>query len=110
MSTVPSIKKGDLLPIFRATLRDPSGQPAALAGATSVLFSMRNSETGAVKVSRRAATIVNTSTGEVSYSWQSGDTDTVGLFDIEWVAVYVGNKPMTYPGEGFNQIQISEGI
>lgn len=110
MSSIPTIKKGDLLPIYRAILRDPGGAVAPLAGASSVLFSMRNVETGQVKISRKAATIVSTSTGEVSYSWAAGDTDTAGTYEIEWVAIYLGSKPMTYPGDGFNQIEIVEGI
>lgn len=110
MSSIPTIKKGDLLPIYRAILRDPNGTIAPLAGASSVLFSMRHMDTGEVKVYRKAASIVSAVTGEVSYSWAAGDTDTPGVYEIEWVAIYLGSKPMTYPGDGFNQIEIAEGI
>lgn len=110
MSVVPTIKQGNLLPTLRAILRDPGGTPAPLAGAVGVFFSMKNEGTGAVTLYREPASIVNPATGEVEYAWKVGETDIAGSYNTEWVVVYPGPKPMTYPGDGFNSVVIAEGI
>lgn len=110
MSVVPTIKQGNLLPTLRAILRDPSGTPAPLAGAIGVYFSMKNESTGETVLYREAGTVINAATGEVSYQWKLGETDIPGSYVTEWVVIYPGPLPMTYPGDGFNSIVIAEGI
>lgn len=110
MSVVPTIKQGNLLPTYRAILRDPAGTPAPLGGATGVFFSMMSEETGETVLYREPATVVNPATGEVAYQWKAGETDDPGTYVTEWVVIYPGPLPMTYPGDGFNSIVISPGI
>lgn len=110
MTVVPTIKQGDLLPTFRAILRDPSGTPAPLASAIAVYFSMMSESTNETVLYREPATVVNTATGEVAYQWKVGETDVPGTYITEWVVIYPGPAPMTYPGDGFNSIVIAAGI
>lgn len=110
MTVVPTIKQGNLLPNLRAILRDPSGSPAPLASATGVYLSMMNESTGETVLYRELATVVNAATGEVAYQWKLGETDVPGTYVTEWVVIYPGPAPMTYPGDGFNSIVIAPGI
>ena len=112
MSTT-RMKQGDLLPVLTATLQQRVGTAAAtaidLTTATTVKFSMRDKATGTVVLSLAAATIVNAATGAVSYSWQTGDTATAGIYEAEW-QINFGALPLTVPNGDFDEIVILDDI
>ena len=67
----------------------------SLTGATAT-FSMKNVSTGTVKVSAGACSLGAT-TGQVTYSWASGDTDTVGKYYGEFRVTFGDGKKATFP-------------
>ena len=104
------IKQDDTSPSLAATLKDSDGNAVDLTGAT-VRFHMteRPSEGKTAKVDA-AANVDTAASGEVSYDWQSGDTDTVGLYNAEWEVTYSSGKIETFPADGYTVIEVTDDL
>ena len=89
-----NIKQNDTSPSLQATLKDASGTAIALTGA-SVRFHMKSLD-GTVKVDAAMA-ITNASGGVVQYNWQTGDTNTVGSYSVEFEVTYSDSTIETFP-------------
>ena len=89
-----NIKQNDTSPSLQAILKDASGTAISLTGA-SVRFHMKALD-GTVKVDA-AMTITDTSGGVVQYDWQTGDTDTVGSYSVEFEVTYGDSTIETFP-------------
>lgn len=97
--------KGDTYPRIRASLTQ-NGAPVNLSGAT-VAFKMRlNGRT----MVNDAADVVSASGGVVEYEWEPGDTDSVGMHEAFWVVTYSDETVQTFPGKGFNIVQIQQSV
>jgi hypothetical protein len=101
------IKQSDTLPIITATLIDQFGTVANLTGAT-VYFRMTNTFFG--NVINRTATVVSAVNGQVSYSWQSGDTNNTGVFNVQWFVVYGSGAQESYPQGFYSTVQIDPSL
>ncbi len=89
-----NIKQNDTSPSLQATLKDASGTAIVLTGA-SVRFHMKALD-GTVKVDA-AMTITDNLNGVVQYDWQTGDTDTVGSYSVEFEVTYSDSTIETFP-------------
>lgn len=89
-----NIKQNDTSPSLQATLKDASGTVIALTGA-SVRFHMKALD-GTVKVDA-AMTVTDNLNGIVQYDWQTGDTDTVGSYSVEFEVTYGDSTIETFP-------------
>jgi len=92
-----SIKQNDTSPSLQAILKDASQTPIDLTGAT-VMFHMKSVD-GTVKVDQQM-TITDDTGGVVQYDWQSGDTDTVGTYYVEFEVTYADASVETFPNNG----------
>jgi hypothetical protein len=105
------IKKGDLLPIITATLKDANNDPVDLTG-TSVKFIMRL--VGATTPKVNAAGVVDsnqvTNKGKVSYPWIAADTNAGGVYEAEWQVTFSGAKPETFPNDGYLVIKVMDEL
>lgn len=103
-----NIRQNDLSPAIQFALLPTS---VVLTGA-SVVFSMKNVDTGEVKISREAAIIVTeTVTPTVKYNWQVGDTDTPGLYKAEFEVTYSDATVETFPNDLENiSVRVTEEI
>lgn len=101
------LKRGDIFPKIRATLKDPTGAAIPLAG-TTVTFRMRLRGSAVVKVDAEAA-IIDADNGRVEYAWAGTDTDTSGLFNAEWSISFSGDAE-TVPNNGYVQILIVDTL
>jgi hypothetical protein len=101
------IKKGDLLPKITGTLVDSTGAAINLTGAT-VKLRMRLPGAASAKVDTAAA-VLSASAGTVEYTWASGNTDTVGVYNAEWVLTF-GSTLQTVPNNGFMQVVVGETL
>jgi hypothetical protein len=99
-------KVGNTLPVIRQTLKNDVGTVLDLTGAT-VQFRMR--EPGQALKVNRAAVVIDAPNGVVQYAWQTGDTDTAGLFSAEWAVTY-GSDVETVPADGFCKILIEPSL
>lgn len=99
------VKRGDLEPSISVVL-DDAGTPVDLTVATAVRFLMTDAA-GAVIVDR-AMTKGNQTTdpGLVTMAWQAADTDAAGVFSGEVEVMWPGNRPQTFPGNGYLNILI----
>jgi hypothetical protein len=98
-----SIKQNDTSPSLQATLKDASLSPVDLTGAT-VMFHMKSVD-GTVKVDQQM-TITDDTGGVVQYDWQSGDTDTVGTYYVEFEVTYADSSIETFPNNGNKVVSV----
>ena len=101
------IKQGDTLPLLEAQILKADGSALVLTGA-SVSFRMwrLNSRPAGSYFVDAAATIVDAATGRVRYSWQTGDTATVGQYAAEFVVVFPDLRQQTVPTEGYLAVSV----
>jgi len=87
------IKQNDTLPTLTAILKDPAGAAIDLSGST-VTFKMF---TEVASKTSATATIIDASTGSVSYQWSATDTNTAGIFLGEFEVVKSSGLKETFP-------------
>lgn len=97
--------KGDTKPPITGVIEDDDG--AYPLGGSEVRFYMRNEDTGEMVVDGAVATIVDAPNGKVKYELQEGDTDTVGLFETWFVAVFADGE-LSAPSAGNRPIEVTE--
>ena len=102
-----SIKQGDTLPPVAVTLMQNDGTVVNLSGLV-VDFQMRQRGVDDV-VLTGAAEIVSALGGTVKYDWSMGETDTIGLFDAEFVVTFLDGQ-QTYPTDGSIEIEIKPNL
>ncbi len=96
------IKRGDLLPVFTATLKDANGNPVDLTG-TTVKFIMRFVGATTAKVNAAAAVDPDqvNNKGKVTYAWTGTDTNTGGIVEAECPVTFPGGKTETFPSDRY---------
>lgn len=102
------MKQGDRLPALNVTATTSGDIAYNLTGA-SVVFNMRNTQDGTVKVNRAAATLVDGAAGTLRYEWGANDLDTVGLFECEFECTISG-KRLSVPSNGFILVRVLDDI
>jgi hypothetical protein len=108
INTVFFIKQGDLLPDIVMTALD-GDDPVSLTTALSARFIMRK---GTEVIVDSPVSILNqmTNLGQVSYSWEAGDTDIVGTYKAELEIMWPLNKPQTFPAKGYMTVVIGDDL
>lgn len=107
------IKQGDTGPDLTTVLLGATGAPVNLSAATGVTLSMQLAKHPRTLVLNDVAVaFAADATGAVTYEWQAGDTDVVGIYDIEWRATWAGAPPfvMTFPTDGFDKVIVNREI
>lgn len=98
-------KKGSTLPALEMQLVETDGTAVDLTNATGVVFRMGITP-GSPKVSA-AAVVVTASEGRVKYEWVSGDVDTAGTYNGEWVVTFADGVQVV-PSSGFVEVEIEQ--
>ena len=101
-----TIKLGDLLPAFTATLKS-AGAAYDITGYSSVTLRYRLES--ATTVTSKTMTVVSATAGTVSYAWQAGDLPTVGHYVCE-IRVMFGAVQFTFPNSGSESIEVKATI
>ena len=102
-----SIRQNDTSPSLQALLKDADRNPIDLTGA-SVRFHMK-AVGGAVKVDA-AMTVVDQDNGVVQYDWVTGDTDTVGTYNVEFEVTYSDGAIETFPNKGNLTVNVTKEL
>ncbi len=94
---VLEIKKNDLQPYYYAQVKDSDSAVVGISGAT-IRCTMKAAG-GAIKIDRQTAgiNITDATNGKFEYQWQSGDTDTVGKYYIEFEITPSSGGKFTLP-------------
>jgi len=92
-----TIKQGDTRPGMTAQLKD-AGEVIDLTAATSVTLKMAPDAGGSLIVNSPCV-FVDRPVGKVMYEWVAGDTDDVGLFDIEFEIIWSDGGIETVPND-----------
>lgn len=95
---------GDLEPGLELTCMD-NRTPVNLTGATAVRVI---GAINGVVIFDRAATSFAGTAGVVTMAWQAGDTDTVGLMNIEAEVMWPSSRPQTF--RAVRGVQILEDL
>jgi hypothetical protein len=100
-----TLKQGDLQPEARVLLTDDAGAAIDLSSAVSVDIRMINFSDEELVLDAPATIETPATAGQVSYAWQTGDTDTPGVYRVSWVVTWT-NGDQTFPAEGYLTIEI----
>lgn len=92
------IKVNDLQPYYKVKVVDSDGNPVPLPGA-SIVCTMLARGGSSPKIDRQSTgiNVTDEDGGEFEYQWQNGDTDTVGLYDIEFEITPQSGGKFTIP-------------
>ncbi|AGM11336.1 hypothetical protein M199_gp006 [Halogranum tailed virus 1] len=106
-----NLKSGDTDPDLVVKLRKDNANAFDLSGTPTVSFYMREIDEDTLAVDDDTTgnvTIEDASTGKVSYSWQSGDTDLAGTYIFEFEVD--DGQTRTFPNKGYGEIRIQEAL
>ena len=92
-------RRNDTKPLT-AVLKDSTKTAVNLAGATVVFSMVGPYPKTTKKVNRGAVTITDAAAGEVSYPWQTGETNESGLYYGEFEVTYADTTKETFPAAG----------
>ncbi len=84
MTKILKITKHDLQPYYLVTAVNSDNSVIDITGA--IIYCTMKAVDGTVKINRQTTgiTITDAANGEFEYRWESGDTDTVGEYWIEF--------------------------
>lgn len=108
MATDFFIKTGDTAPAIVAVLKDAVGTIVDLTD-SSVLFIMRDKITNE-KVVESAADILNPTGGQLSYQWQTGDTDTPDTYKAEFEVSFLDGTIETFPNSTYIFVKVVQDL
>lgn len=100
------IKKGDLLPNLAITCTS-NGAPVDLTSALTIQVVCRREGAAAVLWTRSAS---GNAQGVVTYTWQAGDTATVGRLLVEVLVTWPGALPQRFPATSYLPVDVVENL
>jgi len=103
-----TIKQDDTQPAMKVRLKNASGNAVNLTGA-SVQVAIQHYSQPDIKFLRDAYT-QDAITGEVWLVWQPEETETPGLYQIEFRVTYQDGNRETFPNDGYLLVNILERI
>lgn len=111
---IRKVTKNDLQPYYYVQIKNSTGAAVDLTSA-SIVCSMRLPGSTTSKIDRQSTgiNITDPTNGKFEYRWQPGDTDTPGLYDIEFEVTPSGAGKMTFPNDetqGPAQVRISDSL
>ena len=106
--TIFRIKKDDTLPYLKIQILDSDGNPYDLTNCT-VEFHMSKTIGGTPKVNANA-TITDATDGYCEYRWQTGDTDTPGVYYAEFQVTTQNGGIFTVPVKNNFFVEVIEDL
>lgn len=102
------IKQNDRLPKLLVQLFNADGTPLDLSQAQIVRFTM--SKNNSIKINLQECQVLDAPNGTISYTWQDGDTDTLGTFKGEFEITWDTNITQTLPEDDYVKIIVKDDL
>jgi hypothetical protein len=102
-----TVKQNDTSPSIQVALKDADSTAIPLEGATA-RFIMKL--VGGVTKVDAAMNIVDAVNGIIQYDWATGDTDTVGVYYLEFRVTYVDGSIESFPNSGNKALNVVRGL
>ncbi len=102
-----NMKQYDLLPKLRLELLDGE-TPVDITNASEVRLLLKNRTVG-LKIDATMEKY-DAELGQVEYTWEEGDTDTLGSFQGEVQVLWPGQLPQTFPAKGYFTINVNRDL
>jgi hypothetical protein len=103
------IKQGTTIP-YAYQIKDEEGNPLDLTLCEKVEMTGLLDGDTALTINGQCD-IVDATNGDISYPWNSGETDVLGMYRIEFILTYVGGKIAKVPSNAEEWLLImSSGI
>jgi hypothetical protein len=110
MATPRIIKRHDTAVQPRSQFKDENNAVIDLTGAT-VRYTLRNTDTLALKINRAAAVIESPATGGIAhYQFVAGDVDTSGTYEEEWEVTYPSTAKESFPVDAPQFVIIKDDV
>jgi hypothetical protein len=100
--------QGDTAPAIAEQLFDGTGTAVNLSGAT-VKFQMAGPGQATAEVDA-TATITDAALGKVSYTPITADTDTIGVYMVQWKVTFGGGAIERFPNSDYQKIKIQKQV
>lgn len=103
------LKRNDLQPYYLFQVKDSLDAVVDITGATirctMVLYDPATGLLSTIKINRQTAGInlTDAANGKGEYQWQSGDTDTIGTYRIEFEVTPASGGKFTVPNPRYGQ-------
>ena len=95
------MSQNDTSPIIQITCKNSAGTVVPVTGASNIQFEMWTQDKATKKVDDNVNTsIVDGPAGQINYTWQTGDTDTVGTFLSRFIVTFADGSIETFPNGG----------
>lgn len=111
-----TIKQNDTKPYFSVALKQDYGEDSEaainLSTADHVNFIMRyitDTDIEGPKV-KAACVVDDVNLGIVTYRWDSDDTDTIGIFNVEFEIVWNDGRIQTVPNNVYGQLEVVDDL
>ncbi len=103
------IKQGDTWPPIEMQVVDRTGAPVSLAGATN--RTLMGQPGGSPPKVDRAARVVDVAAGLLRFeAWLAGDTDELGVLQLEVELTYADGRNVTAPSAGYARVQVVDDL
>lgn len=107
------IKRGDTYPPVESTLKATVGTEflpldltPAVGGSGKINFIMKRQGPGVILPLIEICTYPEPSTGKVIYKWKAGETETVGVYQVEWEIHWSAGGIQSVPNGEYDTIEI----
>ena len=101
------IKKNDLQPYYYAQVKDAAGKVVDITGAT-IYCTMKDAKAGTLKINRQTTgiTISDGTNGKFHYAWQTGETNAVAKYYIEFEIDPTSGGKFTLPAQPEDKAEV----
>lgn len=102
-----TIKKNDTYPSLSLVVKN-NGTPLNITAAASAKVIIKPTTGGAALTF--TAAITDAVNGEVTYVWQTGDTATAGVYDMEVEITWAAGGIQTFPNDSYESLEIKADL
>lgn len=101
-----TMKQGDTDPPLPIQPRQQNGAPVDLTDIDEIRVWIKSPEHSIVCDPQNVTVDGDATEGNAFYNWQAGDTDNVGVYDVEFQIVWLDGRVRTFPTRNYRSLEI----